>query len=183
MKISTRLDPVWSIENENEYADISFRHGSDDAGDTTRYWCTVVINSSFGAMSHHWYSMGEQWFEFMNQPHKQHYFMGKLSQTSIEEFDIVGTVKSVKSAIIDYRRERYYTKGQARHAYDTITDIDYGMNLDEFLEILSTLRGFQDDYHEYPVYRIKPWIKRFWEILWVPLTDEIYQQHKTTVNK
>lgn len=173
IQITTSTPAQYHLRNKGEWASFIITSGTKSYNNGDDYnWVNVIVSSSFRSMNYFWGHIGENsWIEFLNEPDQMDYFMGKfLTYDEMHEWDIEASLKWAASVVIEARMDGDISKETARGYYDTIVNDIY--NEYDFDDYIWGENFFSE--HDYLQFRrVKPWVKNFWETLWVPFTSTV----------
>lgn len=170
-----KLDDIeaYYISNEGEWAYFYVRHGKSNYGNN---WITVTINSSFETFSYQWGHIGDRsWKQFLHNPDNMDYIMGKflMGTEHTRNFDFYKSIDNIKSIILEDRKNKLLSKKEVRFIYEWLSEMD-SCSLDLFLHQLYEIPYFSDtEVYELIVEDFSPWVKNFWDTLWVPWTTHM----------
>jgi len=96
--------------------------------------------------------------------------MGKfLTYDQIYEWDRDRAIKWATKNVIDTRKSHDITPSEARESYDTVMEIYDEQEFDMTIWNDPSFDNF--DYVRFSM--VKPWVKNFWETLWVPFMSSL----------
>ena len=169
----------YHIHHKGEWASFIITSGITQYYDgPDDHWVDVIVSSSFTSMSYKWNSIGStSWADFLNQPGKMEYFMGKfLTYDQLHEWDRDRAIKWASKSVIDTRKSHDITSSEARASYEAIMEIYDEQEFDTTIWNDPSFDNF--DYVRFSL--VKPWVKNFWETLWVPFMSSLANNAQLT---
>ena len=157
-------------DKSNKWADISIREWPRGG--------SIDIQSDFGNFAYNWNSIGDGTFLDFLCGLNYDYFMNKATVNNGYRFSVSKSIKAIRVAIIENRKEKYIDIDMARKCWLDVLN----------LEALSTCENsytsfvpqskvlfeeiFGDDYHSIPYeYELDPQCVAFWDFIWVHVCD------------
>lgn len=129
----------------------------------------VFIASSYGCWSFCWTHIGERSLREFLADLDMEYMGKKMLGSHSHVFSLEGTVQCIKEWILRYRKDRSFTKQEAREEWDIMLKFKCGwIDFGEWYNETNI-----DDAYECSQNEMAPEWRHFWERLWVPLIQPI----------
>lgn len=142
---------------------------------------TVSIHSDYGNWSYSWTNHGcESLKRFLVQTELD--YLGNKFCNGKTESDYKDSIKRIRQDVIQYRKEEYITKEEARDALDHLKNDDlelYSTNDDLFLTTLLQEKVFYKIYEEsgFPITKKLPrQFEMFYERIWKVFIEELKKE-------
>lgn len=154
---------VYTVRDRGEWATVCFREWSrtnpphtPGGKPHTHYGAELLINSTFGAYSYTWSSMGEPFREFFSSCDRS-YILGKLISGHIQVFDPIGTRDNAVREVFKARRgggrsdwtHDQITGAQARDAFAELDQIGDDDSQETVLRIIGDIPLFKSGEYWY----------------------------------
>jgi hypothetical protein len=169
--ITLEQKPVFYTTNDMEYANFLIDADQSRNGD---YQVGVTVDSSFGAFAYRWNNIGKMhWADFLYNPTNMGYMMDKFLGDTGKEWDPVLTLKGMRREIATNKTYEWSTPTELTEARRELKSFTTDCGPDIFEQQLRDSDWFGIDSSEYMRYSDKPWVKNFWDSMWVPFTFKV----------
>lgn len=178
MKITEEPSVTYKIRDLGQFgwADITIREwpggGSFDC------------QSDYGNYAYQWGAIGSRTFKQFLCSLDKDYFLKKTRPKDYRVFDSDLTCQNIRRDIIEKRKEREFTKEEARECWNECEDLENqsNRNIDAFYYWFETTnlgeKLYCGDYSSVPIQKIyNPMCDAFWERIWPHITK--YWKEKT----
>lgn len=172
------------VRADGEYGSFYVLEGNQQCEDgTTRYWCELTCNTSFGVVGHTWGYMGRPAAQFFAKS-TAGYLLNKLWGPGYMVYDETTARTALKEHLLRERRNNDLSYSRARELWDDLADAD----LDS--EHAHVLFVYSDSYWteiftsgEGPDYKHQNrQATGFWKYLWPGFLAQLAQRAEVAAN-
>lgn len=172
------------VRADGEYGSFYVLEGGEKNPDgTTRYWCELTCNTTFGVVGHTWGHMGRPAAQFFLKTSAD-YLLNKLWGQDLQVYDESTARRSLKELLLRDRRDEDLSHSRARELWDDLVDADldsehahiqFVYGCDYWTEVFTSGNG--------PEYTHRnPQASGFWKYLWPGFLAELAQRAEVAAN-